>query len=392
MLDKCILSCVAVLGVTAAAAGQCMFDSMSDGSDGVFSPQFDTVVDLGFAATGSWDTPGDGNGVYDPVRWVVVFKYTAINIPPGLTVTFINHPSGAPVVWLASGDVDIAGTVSLNGEPGGSVSQPFQYSEGGPGGFQGGAGAVVGFSSSCGLGPGGGAVTQGGSYATGANAYGNSSIIPLIGGSGGGGGNFEVGGAGGGAILIASSGTINLLGTPSIRANGGGPFNAPGGSGGAIRLIAQTISGNGTLTAVGTAGGPDGGPGRIRLEACDLDGFTGTTNPFRTTSGPGQVIKFENLPTLRVTMVDGQVVPVDPGAGILTKEVVASNEVVTLTIEATNIPVGVQVAVQVKPAHGACGFVISSGLAGSIALSTAEAVVSLTEFPTEIQLKANWIP
>ena len=98
MLDKCILSCVAVLGVTAAAAGQCMFDSMSDGSDGVFSPQFDTVVDLGFAATGSWDTPGDGNGVYDPVRWVVVFKYTAINIPPGLTVTFINHPSGAPVV------------------------------------------------------------------------------------------------------------------------------------------------------------------------------------------------------------------------------------------------------------------------------------------------------
>ena len=141
MLGRCILSCVAALAVTASAAGQCVFDSMSDGSDGDLSPQLlDKVIDLGLAATGSWNTPGDGDGVYDPDRWVVVFKYAAINIPPNLTVTFINHPSGAPVVWLASEDVVIAGTVKLNGEGEFTPNGPFQYAKGGPGGFDGGAG------------------------------------------------------------------------------------------------------------------------------------------------------------------------------------------------------------------------------------------------------------
>jgi len=399
MLGRCILSCVAALAVTASAVGQCVFDSMSDGSDGDFSPQVvDIVIDLGLAATGSWNTPGDGNGVYDPDRWVVVFKYMAINIPPNLTVTFINHPSGAPVVWLASEDVVIAGTVKLNGEGEFSPNGPFEYAKGGPGGFDGGAGGLTGFAPSCGFGPGGGDPGIGGSYASGADPYGNVSIIPLIGGSGGGGdqhflGAAKPGGAGGGAILIASSGTISLLGAPSIEAKGGdissGQLGGRG-SGGGIRLIAQTISGDGTLTAVGGTSG--GSPGRIRLEACDLADYTGTTNPFRTTSGPGDVIKFANAPTLRVTMVDGQAVPADPDARVLTKEVVASNDVVTLTIEATNIPVGVQVLVLVTPAHGNCGFALSSPLAGSIGLSTAEAVITLTEFPTEIQLKANWVP
>jgi len=82
---------------------------------------------------------------------------------------------------------------------------------------------------------------------------------------------------GGGAILIAANGTITVNGR--IEADGGyrGGYRlgtcsscGGGGSGGAIRLVAYTITGTGTLRALGGSGcfaegnGSDGG---IRLEA-----------------------------------------------------------------------------------------------------------------------------
>src|SRR5207247_42963 len=64
-----------------------------------------------------------------------------------------------------------------------------------------------------------------GSYSLDGQPYGNTLILPLIGGSGGGGrlgGSFYGGGGGGGAILIASNTKISLLPGARILATGGG--------------------------------------------------------------------------------------------------------------------------------------------------------------------------
>lgn len=370
------------------------FDSGSDGSDGFFVPgDPETVIDLGLAETGPWEMPGNGNGVYDPDLWVVVFKYTIINIPSGVTVSFINHPSGAPVVWLAQMDVTIGGIVSLNGES----YNAGPYPEPGPGGFAGATAAAGGLPASSGFGPGGANADQGGQY-----NYGSPSIIPLIGGSGGGPDDdgSPGGGAGGGAILIASSATISLLEGSQVSARGGtgnpiGGNSTGGGSGGAIRLIANTITGGGSLQANSLGGSPVGGLGRIRIEAFDLDGYTGPNFPAYTASAPGTVFPPSNAPVLRATMVDGQPVPADPEAGVLTTDVLAKNQTVIITIEARNIPTkGTTVVVQVRPAHGSAIFVTAPPLSGSFALSTTQVIVPLSvpadEVPVEIQLIANW--
>lgn len=269
------------------------FNSGSTGADGAFNPTVNTVVQL----------PDSG-----------VFNFTTVNIPAGVTVTFKKNTTNTPVVMLASGNVTIAGTLSLNGSSSpaagaagdGNIGDDGLPGVGGPGGYDGGrAGQPANRRGSSGLGPGagdGGTVSNSSwsstSYAWGGGgagfsgpgagnyiwrnfsgtnygqlngagvSYGSSLLLPLIGGSGGGGGagglNFagSGGGGGGGAILIASSGTVNVTGT--IVANGGSSGytdgtssggTGGGGSGGAIRIVATTISGNGTMSAVGGGAG-----------------------------------------------------------------------------------------------------------------------------------------
>ena len=247
------VTALSVLLVALPALGQ--FDSGSNGTDGAFNPQADVQIDLALAASlcdcdsgGQLDDPCEstcpspvpGRGVYDATEWAVVFNYMDIDIPAGVTVTFVNHRKGAPVVWLASGNVNIGGTVRLDGAIG-SVDPNSPRALPGPGGFSGGTTEELG--RSAGFGPGGGEFDCngfGGGYGSpgdgtpGGAMYGTVSIDPLIGGSGGGGGycgGTRSGGAGGGAILIASSGTIDITGV--ISANGGGGFSAgAGGSGG----------------------------------------------------------------------------------------------------------------------------------------------------------------
>lgn len=84
----------------------------SDGSDGSLIITSNTVIDLSLATTGSWDMNNSahaGQGVYDPNKWAIVFKFQSISVPihtneqgtvVGHYVTFKNHPSHAPVVWL----------------------------------------------------------------------------------------------------------------------------------------------------------------------------------------------------------------------------------------------------------------------------------------------------
>lgn len=270
-----------VLGVVVPAFAQVIVPG-ADGSDGALHVTANTTIDLSQAIAATWDTPStaadQGKGVYDGSKWAVVFKYSSVIIDANRTLNFTNHPSHAPVVWLVSGDVTINGAINLSGA-GSAISGSAVP---GPGGFAGGYAQIPSVTSaSAGFGPGGGAFvgsadsSNGGSY-----TYGNSRVLPLIGGSGGSGAygaafncaTYGGGGAGGGAILIAAHGTVTLSG--AIAANGGGGMclhncincgaTTGGGSGGAIRLIANSISGAGTLRANGSN---NGGAGRARVEA-----------------------------------------------------------------------------------------------------------------------------
>lgn len=411
-----ILSVVA-LGASPALA---QFESGSDGSDGAFNPTVDVEVDLGLATTATWDTPSPvpGNGVYDSEKWAVVFKYTSIDIPDGVTVTFKNHPKGAPVIWLASGDVTISGVVSLDGANGAAIDEAASFAEPGPGGFAGGRRGInpVAYAWSDGLGVGGGyghaGTGSGGGYGTngdnnwngnlpGGSSYGNDWILPLIGGSGGSGARTDGGsgdaGAGGGAILIASSGHITLV-DGTIRANGGyGKEYTGGGSGGAIRILADRVSGQGTLSAqrgCHTFRGACGGHGRIRVEAYVADLIGPGTPAWTFSDEPGPVFLPHGAPTLRLVSIAEAAVPDDPAAGITTTDLsIATNDVVTVNIEATGVPVGTTVQVRVVPEHGSAMLIDSTPLEDvGQGLLAATASVTFPPGRTEIQLKANWTP
>ena len=283
-------------------------------------------VDLSQAVTGTWsanNTANAGKGIYDPVKWAVVFKYSSVNIPAGVTVTFKNHPSGAPVVWLVQENAAIAGTVNLDGKTGEFLGVS---TEAGPGGFMGGAGLTSVHPIGSGFGPGGGPANP---RAVGSSAlaarmvrrrgpaafvacpaptYGNSEILPLIGGSGGTGrsDNAASGGGGGGAIQLCAGGTVNVTGTISA-VGGSGTNNWPGGgSGGAIRILADTVSGGGNLYAYGGSGSGAGGAGRIRLE-CNSLVYIGSASPAPSYLNPflnsPEIWPASNAPTVTIASI-----------------------------------------------------------------------------------------
>lgn len=401
------------------------FVSGSTGADGAFSPIINTTVDLSQAGTGA------GTGVYDAAHWAIVFNYTGVTVPSGVTVTFKNHPSGAPVVWLVAGSAKVSGIINLSGANGLSASVAPSYAEPGPGGFQGGrrtieTGVTPG---TAGLGPGGAQWT--GSAGTGANGgygtlgsndfvtasgggatYGNEAILPLIGGSGGSAGDapfssFGGGGAGGGAILVAASDSIVISTPGAILARGGNGSNSArggGGSGGAIRLIADAVGGDGILRANGGAwnnnGAVTGGKGRIRVES-PVAYLTDVGDPaYAATSVPGPIFPDASAPTLAVTSVStaqGTVpAPADPLAGILTTDVLVPDSLVvpvTLHIVATNVPTGTTVDVLVIRDAGPRETFTSTPLSGSLVSSTATCVISLARGrKTEVLLRVNFTP
>ncbi|MBN9693290.1 MAG: hypothetical protein J0M24_23860 [Verrucomicrobia bacterium] len=304
----------------------------SDGSDGPLNVAAGetVVIDLAKAITGPWNTNNAahaGQGVYDPQKWAVVFKYSTVNIQGN--VTFANHPSRAPVVWLVSGDVNLSGTVSLSGKPGANGVDALIPAEPGPGGFRGGI-----------IGPLGRGDAHGPGYA---GEYGNPQIVPLIGGSGGEAGVNASGGGGGGAILIASARRIALDGM--IEANGGaGAFGPDGMNGrvgiaGAIRLIAGEISGAGKLR---TFVGDSARIGRIRLETFvlspTLDSVPETIAA--PPANPPIIWPPESAPTVRILQVDGVDSPSEPTAPLArTADVALQNDKpVDILIESTNFP------------------------------------------------------
>lgn len=360
----------------------------ANGADGAFSPTAaNTVVDLSLAATVSFAdfeagiNPPDfvpGNGVYIPEQWAVVFRYASVNIPSNVTVTFTNHPSRAPVVWLVSESATIAGSVRLNGAQRAALG-PWPLLEPGPGGFRGGAPHLGGLNrGSAGFGPGGNNLTflntyagaghsepGGGNAAIRGGAYGNAQLLPLIGGSGvndysypsGSGSVGRPGASGGGAILVAASGAITLTG--SIQANGAGDGGAAASSGGAIRLVADSLQGAGSLQAnggLGAGASGNGSPGRIRIEA-NGGNFTGSTSPAASPAlaGPLAVVwPPASAPRLRILSVGGVAAPADPRASFAfpLPDITTTELAPLIVLEGENVPLDWQVTVRIIPLSG----------------------------------------
>lgn len=436
---KCMMLTAVIIGVVFNSqpyAGT--FISGSTGADGSFAPTVDTELQL------------SPNGV---------FNFTTVDIPAGVSVTFKRNAANTPVYILATGDVNIAGTISVNGENGrdgtsvstgniGEPTVPVYGGKGGPGGFDGGRGGLYSqavypeLAPSAGLGPGGGKIYNssnscysysprvksggGGGYLTdggrtyynclvNGNAYGNELLIPLLGGSGGSGGfagygysgypNGGGGGGGGGAILIASSGAIVVTGAVTARGGTGGKgniYSGGSGSGGAVRFIANTIRGNGVISAAGgdrQGGynwdyyGGNGAPGRIRLETYILE-RTAQTDPVASTISKPKSVFVANLPTLTITSIGGTPVPGGSTGSFETPDVTlpsVTTNPVTLNISAVNVPVGTTVSITVVPKSGESSTFTSTPLSGTDAGSTATVDINLpTGVTASIQASATF--
>lgn len=361
-------------------------NSGSNGSDGALNPTANLVIDMA-------DHP-DG-----------IYHYTSVNIPAGVTVSFIPNAGNRPVVWLVQGDCVIGGTVDVAGKNAVGATG----GNGGPGGWRGGSG--VSPNPQPGEGPGGGrgdSLFQGpwyrngdysiaGSYGTYANQgssalsiYGNSFVMPLLGGSGGGGWIYshyanEVGvgayggGGGGGVILIVSSSSINLGG--SINSSGGiwgggssGPIGGTwgsGGSGGAVRLVTPVLSGTGAVNANGNS---NGGSGRIRVDALQST-FSGTlvgsvTQGFQPIILPaaGQGIQ------LSIASIAGIAVSSNPSGVLVNPDVIIpaqQTNPIPIVVNCNNIPLNSEISVIVHPANGPDVQAVATNNTGTLAASTA---------------------
>lgn len=389
------------------------FDSGSTGADGAFNPTC---------------TPTPCT-VTVPLPETGVFNFTTINIPTGVTVKFTRNATNTPVTMFASGNVTIAGTVDLNGGAGASGTSGTTIGPnggvGGPGGFDGGDGGdgIITTGGGAGLGPGGGgggisgnSSGAGGGFAlagssgtggvpAGGAAYGTPSLLPLIGGSGGGGGavtSFGMtgggGGGGGGAVLIASSGTLTFTGTLAAQGGTSGysPYGAHGGggSGGAVRLVATTITGSGGSISVSGGYGYllSGSVGRIRIEAFTS---TATINLTQTSSiaQPG-VLALPNGLGLAITSVAGVATPTSPTGSFATPDITLPADTanpMTITLAASNIPLGTTVTVTVKPIDGSATTATSTPLGGTLEASTATASLTIaTNQPSVISASATF--
>lgn len=414
------------------------FQSGSNGSDG--------ALNLGA------NTPGVVNGVlvFDPVALNLdqdgdnIYHFTSITIRDFIRVRFyadkMRNPG--PLVFLSSGPVNIQGVLNLDGDPGHpsdsniAIRRP---SRPGPGGYPGGIGGKAnGGSPSPGLGPGGGrvganATVTGGNgcpaaHVTNAlpswcsslpnNSYGNSRLLPLIGGSGGSGGwgnsiNFgEGGGAGGGAIRIVSAthiafgtgvnssgGANGCNGFAHIGVSGGsaaastaGVASGGAGSGGSVHLVAPLISGCGQVgvyVSAGTQRSFNGSPGRIRFDATNIVGVsTSGQNP---TTGPLQNVPLPTPTNLRIISVNGVAAPAFPQGGFLVPDLsLNTTATVPIVVQATNIPVNSPITIQLTTEEGADILTTPVNLTGSLSSSTATINVDLPPGVTRLFARATW--
>lgn len=330
------------------------------------SDTFELVSDDWASLTGDiiyYDMSGRSNGTW---------HYTTIDIPEHVEVRFIKNDENTPVYWLATGNININGTLNLNGENADNSTDPGSESAGGPGGFDGGLGGTrfdvsSSYAGAPGQGPGGGdpgvTASEYGSAGGFNGVYGNASLNPNIGGSGGGGGassatvNGGEGGGGGGAFLAASSRDINLNG--SITAKGGtrawsGISYGGWGSGGAVRLVGDRVTGTGSITArSGNNSSVSPDTGYVRIEAFyrtfidDSSSILPIATAGPPSNDPGSILP-ENQPMLTVTTVAGDAVPEPPAGSSADPDVIFQETgPITIIVTSENIPNGTPVTLRI---------------------------------------------
>jgi hypothetical protein len=364
-----------------------------------------------------------------------IYEFTDVNIVGTTGVTrrliVVGTSSNVPLTILSQGDITISPSPGnnamqflihgMNG-PTGSSNFAAAGARGGPGGFDGAAsgngGAIPGHGSG-GFGPSGGAGGRADAL-TAAELHGapagapplNISLTPLTGGSGGGGaagvgpsnglncGTSPLGfgggpgGGGGGALLLAASHRVTLSTQTSILANGGdggrntgttcGLFGG-GGGGGNIRIVAQEFTGTGTINVSGGSRPSNVPPaavgGQIRIEAVS-NTFSGTI----TGASGGSFLSFptasvpSSQPVLRILSLGGTEIPANPAASPSVPDITFPAPIeapVTLTVSASNVPLGTTVNIRVVPATGQPTTATTTGLSGTVGNSTATATVTL---------------
>ncbi|MDB6036538.1 MAG: hypothetical protein JWM99_379 [Verrucomicrobiales bacterium] len=318
------------------------FDAGSDGSLGDVVISADTAMDL----------PPDGK-----------LRFRSLTVDSGATLRFNSNLRNTPVFILSQSNVLVNGTINVDG----GRQTANTGGVGGPGGF---AGGKPGFGPEvppgAGYGPGGSpggqnncspvaGVALGGSYGnrqSGAagETYGNTLLIPLVGGSGGGGGENNPaggGGGGGGAVLIAANTRITINGSIFARGGAGG-FCLNGGSGGAIRLVAFQVEGAGALNAGGLGGGPT--LGRVRVDTVIRTGLNLTISG--VSSIGGNLLVFPSTtPTLTVTEAAGNPIPNGSGPVVFTLPF-GSSPNRTIKIQARDFARNVPIRVTLTPDSG----------------------------------------
>lgn len=319
MRSSTTLQSACVIAAIALAAMPALAQNFRSGSNGSYGP-IDTA-----SSTVTLDVPADG-----------IFHCTTIRVGSGGTLRFRRNALNTPVYLLATGDVNIIGTIDVSGSRGTTTTPGLA----GPGGFDGGSPGATGVPAGDGHGPGAGkagTLTDGDTEAGGAGygdlhqespvgkrgvIYGSPLLLPIIGGSGGGGAHGSPGwggGGGGGAIVIASDTQITVSG--SVFAHGGGGFSGAilnTGSGGAIRVVAPRVSGNGSLRALGDGGAQDRGDGRVRVDAVDRSGLRLFLDPPSASSVGGLMAVFPDpSPRLDIIEAAGRAVPQDTPTQVL---------------------------------------------------------------------------
>lgn len=306
-----------------------------------------------------------------------ILNYTTISIPVSRTLRFKSNSRNTPVIMLAEGDVQIAGSIDVSNAYLSYGCCDFDIIIPGPGGFYGGALDKPGF------GPGGGTTLDCSSRH--AKWVGPLSLVPLVGGSGGAGkycsDSSSGGGGGGGAILIASSTSITLPSGGAIRAKSYG-FNGMG-SGGAVRLVANALSISGlvdaTSSAIYSGNTVSGNPGVIRLEApVGSLFFNGTSRPPAVLSEINPFLFATAAPVLTIVSVGGLPVPQYSGARFDTIDLLLPNQLsdpISVIVQARNIPVGTEV--ELRPLRGSAQATSTSAtLNGTFESSNGTATIS----------------
>lgn len=392
------------------------------------------------------NSPGVVNNTlfFDPVQLGLdadadnVFHFTTITIRDGIRVYFranrMRRPG--PVVFLASGAVNIQGVLDLSGERGHeSTNNPAlrRISIPGPGGYPGGVGGRVGTAPATpGQGPGGGRVVPSndanafrgcpGAHVTAPvpswcssqstpPTYGSNLIQPLLGGSGGSGGWASApnwgrgGGAGGGALRLSSSVHIafgsgvgagpsaqNCSSNYIIIADGGlgDDGYAGAGAGGAIHVQAPIVVGCAThLQALGAVVNNYGSSSEGRTRVDTNTGGLGA-NPTALQSLLVDVPLPPPPPFLRIVSINGVVVPDQPRFDYATPDVVFNSaSPVPIVLQGINIPVNTPVTVLFTTDTGT-DVSATVNLTGTVANSSATVNVTLPQGTARVFARAIW--